>query len=455
MSHEHPIANKQTDEFARYTSFSNQVEKICSDYGLYGSVVLCRPSPIAGSQRNKIYLIACRDPELLEDIRSGKADPDYYLRRNIRSERLVFTDAFVYDLSKEGNRMDAMQELMEYCKYTEFLTSLYGRHKMPPPLKLRRFEIRQLMDARDKQRRPEMDGIWKSATKALNDFFSHEAKQGLTREWMDFFRSDKFPDDAGPVKKLRAFLSRRKPEISLEQLMACNGQIHTLEMQEHEYRRFSDFMRSVFPYVPYAVSKKIVIDNNAKPQDPIFEEEYGKRVTGEEYDKIRERDFAEKGWDCISNLRPAYFEVRKVSYAAIDEPSIATAFHDATLRYAKRNELSEILSRGGPEALYSIPKEDFMNFVSLAKANGVPFYLDNLGEYEVPSLDSINVVYSTRDQEMVYAILDRIVNEKIGSSHLVPDDERRPALQRKIEQAQQPRIEHQANTCHREPQSRF
>ncbi len=438
MSKELPIILQASDlPEMDPNNFSDQIKSICSEYGLYGNVILYRPSPIIGSQRNKLYLVASRDPRFTSASPPKDFNPEQYFRRNKRSERLVYTDIFVYDLS-ENNRLDAMEELMEYCKYTEFLTTLYRRYNMDPPQKLRRFEIRQLMDARDKQRRPEMDEIWEQATDALNDFFRKEKKGGRQKQWMDFFRSDKHPDDAGPIEKLQAFHHRNVQEISLEQLMACNGHINTLEMQEHEYRRFSDFMQSAFPDVPYAVSKKIVIDNGTGTLPAEIEAVYGKRITGEEYDRILERSFAAEGWESIIGLQPTYFEVRKIHFISSDEPYIATAFRDSTLRFARRDDLTTIERRGGELRLHLIPadpEEVFMNFVSLAKANHLPFYLDNLGRFETASLAYINVIYSSRDEELMFAILDRIVTETVDNSHVVPDEER-PALQEIISNAE-------------------
>ena len=419
-------------------NFAQQIENICSDYGLHGTVLLHRPSPIEGSRRNKMYLIASRDPLIAADTPPLDFDPEYYLRRNMRNERLVYTDVFVHELGPNSNRMAAMEDLIEYCKYTEFLTTLYARYKLEPPLKLRRFEIRQLMDARSKQKRVQMDGIWRSATEALNEFFEDERKAGVQKEWLSFFRSEKYPDRGGAFEKLRAFRNRNNPEISLEQLMACNGNINSIEMQEHEYHRFADFMRKTFPDVPYAVSKKAVIDNGSGPRTPDIEREYGKRVTGEEYDRIRDERFASEGWECIMDLVPARFEIRKVFFAAVDEPYIAAAFHDASLRFAKTAELPAIEARGGSLRRYAFPKEPqeaFMNFISLAKSNQLPFHIDTMGSLETPSLSKINVIYSSRDEDLFFDILDRIVDETVDIAHLISDEER-PALQELLTSAE-------------------
>lgn len=419
----------------RYT-FADQVRNICSQYGLYSSVFLYNPSNIEGSSRNKLYLVATNDPAFAAGEPPEDFDPEFYMRRNLRSERLFYVDYYIYDMSS-NNRLEAMEGLLEYCKYTEFINSLYARYKLEPPQKLRRFEISQLMDAREQQRINGLNSFGNRATNSLKDFFDKEKKTGRTKRWMNFFRSDKFPDDAGLFEKMRTFRKRENPEVSLEQLMACNGHVKTIEMQEHEYKRFSDFMRNAYPFVPFAVSKNIIINHGIGPQPEEIEMISGKRVTGEEYNKILERDFSQKGWESVASLCPSYFKIRKISFISSDEPYIATAFKDATLRFARRDEINTIKERGGELRLHKIPSDPpaaFMNFVSLAKANGLPFYLDNLGWYETPSLAYVNVIYSSKDEDLICAILERIVTDTIDNSHVVPVDER-PQLNELIDKA--------------------
>lgn len=419
--------------------FANQIQDVCKNYGVFGNVILYRPSPLEGSRRNKMYLIAGRDPSIASENLPEDFNPADYLHRNLRNERLFYTDVFIHELSSDSNRMMAMEQLIEYCKYTEFLSALYARYRMEPPLKLRRFEIRQLMDARTKQRRVQMDGVWRNATEALNDYFEHEKKTGIQKDWLDFFRSNKYPDDAGPFERLNAFRNRNHPEVSMKQLMSCSDRIQTLEMQEHEYSRFSKIIQSNYPGISYAVSKKMMIDNGAEPTKQELEHEYGKRVTGEQYDRIRDERFAKESWSCIMDLIPSSFEIRKVSFASIDEPYIAAAFHEASLLYAQKDTLSTIQQRGGSLRLYAFPiepREAFMNFVSLAFSNQLPFHLDTTGVLETPSLDRINVIYSSCDEELFFDILERIVNETVDIAHLIPDEER-PGLQELLYKAEQ------------------
>ena len=416
------VSTKQLDYSQQ--QFIDQVQSICHSFGLYGNITFHQPSPVFGSNCNKVYLIAGRDSHIEADVLPDDFDPEYILRRNLRNERVIYTDYFVCELGSDCNYMGTVEKLIEYCKYTEFLMSIYKRFQLDPPMCLRRFEVRQLMDARETQRAGLSDRTWQRSTDMLNRFFEKERKQGIRKEWMSFFRSEKYPDDGSVLDKARAFRKRGNPIISLDQLMACNSQVHTLEMQEHEFRRFAEYMSSKLPFVPYAVSEKVIIDNQSSSTDPALEATCGKRITGEAFDKIVEDRFAEESWSCISQFRPCYFEVRKISYAAVDEPYVASAFQNAVLRYARCDTLFAIEQRGGSLQLVRIPKEDFMNFVSLAKANMLPFHIDMLGLFETPSLKKVNVIYSSFDEDLLRDILDRIVDEKIVYSHLVPEEER-------------------------------
>lgn len=421
------------------SEFLAQFQSICHSFGLYGSIVSHLPTPIQGGNQNKAYLVVGRSPEIEEFPSQNGFDPAYYLRRNLRDERVVYTDYFIHELGPDCTYMDIMEKLLEYCKFTEFLTSLYKHFRMEPPLRLRRFEIRQLMDARDRQQSELSDRIWRRSTEFLNRFFEKERKGGIQKEWMAFFRSEKYPDEGNALEKIAAFRNRHSPVVPLAQLMACNSRIHTLEMQEHEYQRFAEIMSKQFSFVPYAVSDKVILDNHTASAGSSFDESSFQEISGEAFDKIIEDRFAEESWDCIRSYLPCYFEIRKVSYAAADEPYITSAFQSATLRYARSDDLQAVEARGGSFRLFNIPKEDFMNFVSLAKANELSFFIDAMGYFETPSLKKVSVIYSSTDEALLQGILTRIVGEKVEASHLIPDDERQ-SLQILLTKADTPMI---------------
>ena len=78
------------------------------------------------------------------------------------------------------------------------------------------------MDARDNQRTALSDRIWHHSTEFLNRFFEKEKKRGMQKEWMSFFRSEKYPDEGSVLEKAKAFRKRNHSVISLEQLMEAS-----------------------------------------------------------------------------------------------------------------------------------------------------------------------------------------------------------------------------------------
>jgi len=80
--------------------------------------------------------------------------------------------------------------------------------------------------------------------------------------------------------------------------------------------------------------------------------------------------------------------------------------------------------------------------VSLAKTNKLRFYIDHFGDFAVPSLDNIHVIYSQHQSEKLYGVLTRMLSDKIEFSHVLEDRER-PALSRVIQDMEDLRLQHQ------------
>ena len=133
---------------------------------------------------------------------------------------------------------------------------------------------------------------------------------------------------------------------------------------------------------------------------------------------IRKDRFAEEGFAALADLRPAYWEFRDVYYKAADEDLVAGVYNRIALSYAKCNPLMDLKERGELR-LTKIPASDFMNFVSLAKANKLRFYIDNDGDFALPSLDHINVIYNAHQEEKLQGITERMVHDKVEYSHML------------------------------------
>lgn len=417
-----------------------QIQGICEEYGLYGNVVYHTPSSIADSDRNRFYIVAGTDPALAGNSVPKAIDPEDVIRKQERNSKLFYPNVWAYDLTENSNQMKAQEELVDHLKKTEFLSMLYGKYDLPLPEKIRVSEIHQLIDFYDFSTNPKLDqGTRQKAKKDLDWFFKREGKTGFSRRWLDYFRSDRFPDDKGPFAKVLGYFQKNKSRTSMEELMEGCEDVHKLQMQEHEYKLFTRFMSKAYPEVLYAAGEKDIVNhggvNNAKETQGAL----GRRVTGEEFAVICKDRFAEEGWDAIENLKPAYWEFRDVYFKACDEPLVAAAYNSITLQYAKCDQLAELIE---PYHLVDVPVTDFMNFVSLAKANNLHFHIDNAGKFAIPSLENVHVIYSEYQQEKLGSILNRMMDDKVEFSHVLDSDSSHPKLSQVIEDMDRLRLQH-------------
>ena len=413
---------------------ANHIKHVCSQYGLYGNVVYYEPSSITtgdDSNRNRLYIVAGLSPKLGEDPPPFELNLDYIARQCQRNEKLFYPRIWALDFTSDVSMVDAMDQLVEYIKRAGFISDLYGQYGLPVPQKLRLSEVNHLIDYQDKidscRDNPELVHKYQEQ---MTRFFKMESRTGSFHcKWMDYYRSDKFPEDGGAIAKLRGYFRRSNPEISVSQLMETGGEVKKLQMQEFEYKLFRQYMKDCFPEVSFAPGKRELVNHGLTP--PADRDKVDiKQVTWEEYCVVRKERFAKEGYSALADLKPSCWDFRDVHYRAIDEPMVAAAYNDITLQYAKCNSLSD-LKRRGEIRLERVPLSNFMNFVSLAKTNGLRFYLDNRGDFAFPSLDTIHVIYNESQQELMSAILERIIHDKVNYSHIT--DLPHPPLQNVIE----------------------
>lgn len=393
------------------------VRWVCRQYGLFGNIFDYTPSSIPGGNRNRFYIVAGIYPELEEDQVPKWLYPEDIIRKQNQNKKLFYPNIWTFDMTTAPNDVCALEQLVEYLKRAEFLKVIYAEYAVELPEKLRVSEINQLIYFRDMSHNPQLDAkTLKKCRSDLKWFFKREKCKGFRRRWLDYFRSEKFPDDKGPVAKIKGYFKRDSQITSIELLFKVNDSIRKLEMQECEYRRFAKWMKDLYPHVTYAISNISKVDHGGAGNPVETHAAIGKRVTQEEFAEIRKERFAAEGWAALENLVPVYWEFREVYYKACDEPLIASVYNAITLEYARCTPLDDMY---GNRLLLSVPLEDFMNFVSLAKANKVKFYIDNLGDYAIPSLVDVHVVYCEHQSETIYGIMERLVNDKVSGSHII------------------------------------
>lgn len=215
----------------------------------------------------------------------------------------------------------------------------------------------------------------------------------------------------------------------MEQLMETNGDLRKLQMQDFEYKYFREFIAECHPEVSFAVGTKEVVNHGLTP--PSARDKVPVRhVTWEEYAAIRKARFADEGYAALADIKPSCWNFQDIYYRAVDEPIVASVYNMITLEYAKCNPLQELM-QFGELCMEDLPLNNFMNFVSLAKANGLRFYIDTRGDFATPSFDTIHVVYNECQKEKMASIIDRLINDKVVYSHALDMDQ--PSLQKRID----------------------
>ena len=398
----------EREEFDVRKNILLDVKRICNKKGIYGNVVSYDPfAKLPGLKKPKLYIVASPYEENITAVLPDNVRPDEIVRRNKRENEIFFTDCWAWDMS-EGNRQQALIELINYSNALEFLKRVCDEFSSPLPKKLRITEINNLIvfyKAYDSTRQSK-NSEYKYAKKVLEDFFAKEnSKNKLTQHWLDFYRSEKFPQNKGKLAQLKCFLTRHKNITDKNVLMENCIELHTLEMDEHEYKELATYLKKHHPEITYAISDKIEINTGGLGKVDPSTNPPTKYVSNEDFASIMKTRFADEGWDCIKNLKVCYWVNRKIYYNSADEPVIAGIFNYITHQFTNAIDVSK-LSNDDKLSLHKIYKADFMNFVSEASAQDLDYAIDFKGRYAKPSLEFINVITRTSDNNIVQEIID-------------------------------------------------
>lgn len=364
--------------------------------------------------------------------------------RNERTHTIFYPDYYVVKLDEDTSVLSLVEDAVSYCKTVKFLKDIYSEHGLPLPDKIRGDEIHGLKEYNSGRNNAALPPEARANfDKGIKKFFKQEkTRSRYLRKWRDFSRTDKFDRKASILKMFIDFSKRDSQITSLEQLHETNDDLKTALINEHEFKKFTEKMKEFYPDVLFAVSDAeiqnegfdVKHDKN-KPIHKIKSGPFGKLVTYAAFCEECEKRFADEGYDAIKDLNPSYYETRQLTYKKIDEPFVASILNSIRFAYAKSDDLQTVSIPGLDVVSYiDVPVEDMMNFVSLAKANHVPFHLDCFGRFGTPNFEKIRVVYSSSKDDMMQGIVSRMINEKFALSH-IPINSKTPSLDKTIKQA--------------------
>lgn len=369
------------------------------EYGIYSKLIRCKDA---------LYLTASLDP-IADDI-----SPLDIIRRNERNMRLFYPTTFAIKINENDNVMLIMGNFLKYCQEAEFVKAIFNEFGLSVPERLRYTEVYSLMHFNDGRNNTKADtvlaGLYENG---LRRFFRNEQRGGLRKKWRDFFRSDKFNDDASKLKNLLAFLKRKTPETDIDLLLKSGESVKWIAMQEHEYSEFRKTIKEYYPDIYFGVGKKYVV-NHGMVELPGE----GKPITFKDFCEIRNKRFATSGYRAMENLNISYWEFRDIFFKSADEAVIAQIYNNISLKFAKCATLQELLDKGDINYI-NIPIVDFMDFASLAQENNLPFYIDKWDEFQTSTLDMVCVVYNKCNNNIIDEINRVILDDKIHSSHAI------------------------------------
>lgn len=424
-------------------SEKNKLESYCNEEcKSYG--VTCKVFDVSKyvfSEKKEQYMVFG-----IDGLPDELAIKDIYVR-NERSNVLFYPDYLVVKLDENVSPLGLVEAAVSYCRTAKFLKDLYSEYGLPLPEKIRGDEIGGLKEynsvRKNKALSPKARAI---AQKGIKRFFKQEkSRNKYLKKWRDFIRTDKFDRKASRLKMFRDFTKRTSQITTLEVLHETNDDLKTTVINEHEFLKFKEDIARLYPDVLYAVSEVEVqnegLDKKANGDLPVSKIKagpFGKLVTYRAYCEEREKRFANEGYEAIKDLNPVYYETRQLIYKEIDEPFVASILNSIRFAYAKSDSLQEVKT---PDidivSFIDVPVEDMMNFVSLTKANKVPFYLDCFGKFGKANFETVRVVYNPIKDETMKGIVSRMIDEKFKLSHITTSiDAQSVPLEKQINQAQ-------------------
>lgn len=384
---------------------------------LYGGVYEFKGPEILGESKSGTFIVLSTDPAFKgrESLPEG-FDPYKVHAEQNRHDSMFYPGLRVLSLDGLGEDTSILQSVVQWARTNEFLSRVYDQYGAAVPDHLRESEINALSDYMQIMDDPVIP--WENKAKvrkALQKYFQFEKSTGFKRRWLEYFRSDKYPGGS-KLKQLWYYLRRKSNIVPLKQLWNSTGSIQVVPMTERDYQKFAAAVKKEHPELTYAVSRLIVRDEGLDKKSGPTMQEGVRRISEDEYAAIREKYFAEKGWECLQGLEPAKFRVRKVYIKSVDTSLVDGLLLRYRLSWAKPYPLKEIM-KYGKARVREVEERDFANFVSLAKYNYVPFAIDTEGAARLPKPDYTHVIYPVAFEDKVTAIFNRIVNDAIQNSH--------------------------------------
>lgn len=405
------------EESMKIAALKEKIPMLCREYNIFGEVVERKSSdPTAEPEYYILAGIGEVPTHLDPKIIANRAEQCFYL---------FYPHCFALEVDEETNPLKLIEKTVEYCKEAEFTKAIFNEFRCDIPNVLRVEELYSLIRFNNQRNNPKLSSVARQRFhRCLQRFFKKEkSKSKYKQAWKRHYRSERFDENAPLFVQYMNFWRRNNPEVPLKTLQRSCDNLKLTVMNENEYQYFKVQMKKLYPDISYAVSDKCVVDHGLVKVPKGVENPFGESVTYDEYFKKREETFAQSGFAAIENMNVSRWEFRNITFRASDESIIASVLNPYRFGYVKDNQLNTVTALGASDVV-SIPSGEVMNFYSLAKSYGLPFHIDDHGQYADSSLEYVHVVYSQATQPIMDKILNQLVGDKIAGSHMITDKQR-------------------------------
>lgn len=318
-----------------------------------------------------------------------------------------------YAIAIEADNLDyIVNDLLDYGKKSELIRTIYPEHGLDIPDVMTTQEVNALMRFNYSRFNSEYPSDLRiEYGKAIDDFFRDEHKNGFTKRWRLFKRSEKFSNEGSLMTSVKNVKNSKSNEVDINTLLKSSDKLETIGIKEETYQQFKVFLNEYYPDVIYYAHKLDVIDwgNISVPKDSSVKNPF--------------------------ENQQRHFESRQITFKESDSELVYKVLNSIAMDHIKipMNNLQTILSRGKCE-VRNIPRDDLMNVVSLSEANNLIIHIDKNGDFSTPNALNVGVIYNAFDSLVMDKIMSRIFIEKSEFSHVIAPEQKH-TLQMQIQQA--------------------
>lgn len=369
----------------------NNIIPLCQSFHIYCKIIPYKMGTI--DSRAGHYVVLGIEP-IPENV-----NPIEIIERDNRRKDVFYPKNCAVQVNKE-HMMTLLNKVTDYCRKAEFLKYICHEYKVKMPQFIKKIELNTLMSLNYDATNPTYDSYAREVhQQKIDDYVELNMEED---DGKDVLEKEKSTGIFGLFKKDK----KKNQNVSMEKLFEGSNLVRKICISEFQYEDFQEEIKK-FPDVLYHEGEKKVYDHG------MVDGPWGKAITDREFNEILEKRFATMQYKVLDGIAPSYFEDRILYFKESDLQIVASIVNKIEFKYSQCNPLWEMRNLGdGMLSVFDISTTDTMNFISLAKAQKLPFCLDYEGKMSTPNFETIGVIVTTYDAPRVKRILSKLAKGK-------------------------------------------